>query len=189
MESESVIDADRVDKRMKYAAVSNQLIYDSDPMSHDTEVSGFFKLSAWIAIDQPDTDFAVSVYEMGSDGFGLFLSSDAMRARYRESPREPKLIRTKQPLPYEFERFTFTSREVKQGHWLRLVISPLDSMYAQRNYNSGGAVAEETMKDARPVTVTLLHDRAHPSALYVPIGHAIAAGEPVPPVSSLLSVH
>jgi len=26
------------------------------------------------------------------------------------------------------------------------------------------------MSDARAVTVTLFHDRAHPSALYVPLG-------------------
>jgi hypothetical protein len=26
------------------------------------------------------------------------------------------------------------------------------------------------MADARPVTVTLLHDKAHPSTLYVPLG-------------------
>jgi hypothetical protein len=31
-------------------------------------------------------------------------------------------------------------------------------------------VAEQSMSDARTVTVTLFHDRAHPSALYVPLG-------------------
>jgi len=40
---------------------------------------------------------------------------------------------------------------------------------AEKNYNSGGVVAEETGKDARTVNVTLYHDAAHPSALYVPI--------------------
>jgi uncharacterized protein len=31
-------------------------------------------------------------------------------------------------------------------------------------------VSAESMRDARPVTVKLYHDRAHPSTLFVPIG-------------------
>ena len=38
------------------------------------------------------------------------------------------------------------------------------------SYNSGKAVSDESMADARAVTVTLLHDSAHPSTLYVPLG-------------------
>ena len=34
------------------------------PFERDTEISGFFRLSAWIAIDQPDTDFAGERYEI-----------------------------------------------------------------------------------------------------------------------------
>ena len=40
-----------------------QPVYDTPAFERDTEISGFFKLEAWIAIDQPDTDFGVSVYE------------------------------------------------------------------------------------------------------------------------------
>ena len=45
-------------------------------------------------------------------------------------------------------------------------------MYSQKNYNSGGVVANESGKDARKVTVTLYHDATHPSALYVPLAAA-----------------
>jgi uncharacterized protein len=50
------------------------------------------------------------------------------------------------------------------------VIAPLDSIYNEKNYNSGGVIATETVQSARPVTVTLYHDRAHQSALFVPMG-------------------
>jgi len=53
---------------------------------------------------------------------------------------------------------------------LRLVVGPINSINTQKNYNSGGVVADETMADARPVTVKLLHDKAHPSARYIPFG-------------------
>ena len=53
-----------------------------------------------------------------------------------------------------------------------MVISPMDSIYSQRNYQSGKDVSAETAQDAHTVTVTLYHDKAHPSALYIPIAQA-----------------
>ena len=100
------------------------------------------------------------------------LTADWIRARYRESLREEKLIQTREPLRYEFEGFPFISRQIKMGHRLRLVVGPINSIQFQKNYNSGGIVAEESMKDARPVTVSLFHDKVHPSALLVPLGRS-----------------
>ena len=64
----------------------------------------------------------------------------------------------------------FVSRRIAKGNRLRLVVGPIASMYWQKNYNSGGTVSEESMADARAVTVKLFHDSAHPSALHVPYG-------------------
>ncbi len=146
------------------------LVYHTAPFDKDAEVSGFFKFSAWIGIDQPDTDFAVSVYEIRPDGTSILLTGDLLRARYRENVREPKLVATRAPLKYDFDHFMFVSRQIGKGSRLRLTLTPVNSILAEKNYNSGGEVAAESMQDARPVTVTLYHDRAHPSALYVPIG-------------------
>ncbi|HEY2683557.1 MAG TPA: CocE/NonD family hydrolase [Steroidobacteraceae bacterium] len=175
---ESVIDSSSlVDQRMLFAQQGKELIYHSAPFEKDTEISGFFKLSAWISLDQPDTDFTVTVYEIGQDGSSIPLSSDQMRARYRESSREPKFVRSKAPLRYDFDHFTFVSQEVKAGSRLRVVIAPVNSIFGEKNYNSDGVVAQESMKDARSVTVSLYHDKAHPSALYVPLGRPAAADE------------
>lgn len=170
-ELESTMDPESLtDQRLIFARRGTQLTYHTAPFITDTEVSGFFKLSAWIAIDQPDTDLTVNVYEVRQDGTSVLLTSDVMRARYRMGSRDPVLIRTRTPLRYDFERFTFVSREIKRGSRLRLTIGPVDSIYSEKNYNAGGTVAEESIKDSRPVTVTLYHNHAHPSALFVPIG-------------------
>jgi putative CocE/NonD family hydrolase len=158
------------DQRTIYAQRDKLLVYHTAPFERDTEISGFFKLSAWFAIDQPDTDFAVSVYEIRPDGSSILMTADQLRARYREDLRRPKLITTREPLKYDFDGFMFTSRMVHRGSRLRLVISPVNSIYSQKNYNSGGDVSSETMRDARPVTVKLYHDKAHPSTLFVPLG-------------------
>ncbi|HEY2340570.1 MAG TPA: hypothetical protein VGH75_08580 [Steroidobacteraceae bacterium] len=54
----------------------------------------------------------------------------------------------------------------------------------EKNYNSGGSVQRESMADAQAVTVTLYHDRAHPSTLQVPLAAAWAANEPTAPASA-----
>ena len=168
-ELESMIDPyNLTDQRLVFAKTGKQLIYHSAPFERDTEITGFFRLHVWLSIDRPDTDFRVAVYVIDLDGSSILLCADWLRARYRVSLREERLINTSEPLPYKFERFTFISRRIRRGQRLRLVIGPINSIYSQKNYNSGGVVAEESVHDARPVTVVLYHDQAHPSALYVP---------------------
>jgi putative CocE/NonD family hydrolase len=166
--------ASLVDQSVTLALRGKALVYHTAPFGRDIELSGCFKLCAWISIDCPDTDLYVSVYEVDLHGLSIRLSTDAIRARYREGLRTPRLIDTPAPLRYDFDRFTFFSREIKRGHRLRLVIAPMgrliESTFAQKNYNGGGVVAEESVKDAKPVTVRVFHERAYPSALHVPIG-------------------
>lgn len=159
-----------VDQTALLTDTADKLVYQSAPFEKDTEVSGVFKFAAWIAIDQPDTDFLVSIHDIAPDGTSMFLTDTRMRARYREGLRTEKLIDTKAPLRYDFDRFTFVSRLIKAGNRLRLVIRANQSVAWQRNYNSGKPVADETMADARTVTVRLFHDSARPSALSIPVG-------------------
>jgi uncharacterized protein len=113
------------------------------------------KVQARLAIDQPDTGFEVIGYEIGGDGRSLCPTSDTMRARYRECPWHHALMRTSEPLLYEFERFTFISR---------LIVGPADSNHLHRNFNSCGDVAQESISNAWRVRVRLFHDPEHPSA-------------------------
>jgi hypothetical protein len=158
------------DQTLVISPVGNKLIYHSAPFEHDTEVSGFFKFTAWIAIDQPDTDFNVSIYDIGSDGSSVYLTEQNFRARYREGLRVEKLISTSAPLRYDFDHFFYVSRRIDKDHRLRLVVRPNHTIKWEKNYNSGKPVADETVADARTVTVKLFHDADHPSALIVPIG-------------------
>lgn len=182
------IGVDRLtDQRRTLGTVGKRLIYHTTPFEADTEVSGFFKLIVWLSIDQADTDFSVSVYEVGADGSSLLLTDDKLRARYRGGLHESHLIDSTEPLQYNFERFAFVSREVKRGSRLRLVFGPLSSIYYQRNYNTGGIVAEESIEDSRPVNVILFHDHLHPSVLYVPIGHPCSSEDAAAPRTALMS--
>jgi putative CocE/NonD family hydrolase len=160
------------DQRGVMMNAGKALFYHSPLLTADTDIAGFFKLSAWISLDQPDTDIMVSVFEIKPDGSSVFLASDSLRARYRHGLREAQLARPGEVERYDFNRFTFVARRLAKGSRLRLAIGPMNSMYAEKNYNTGGTVSAESGKDARKVTVTLYHDRAHPSALSLPIAAA-----------------
>jgi hypothetical protein len=49
------------------------------------------------------------------------------------------------------------------------VIKCPNSIFLQKNYNSGGNVEDESGADARTAHVTLYHDAQHPSYLELPL--------------------
>lgn len=157
------------DQRYALNLFGNGLVYHSAPFAEEVEVTGFLNFVAWIALDAPDTDFQVDVYEILRDGSSIHLTSDMLRARYRESLREEALVTAGEINRYVFDSFTFFSRRVAQGSRLRLVIRSPNTIYMQKNYNSDGVVAEESGEDARTVRVTLYHDAERPSYLELPV--------------------
>jgi hypothetical protein len=144
------------------------LVYHSTPFEEDVEITGFLKFIAWIALDVPDTDFQVTVSEILYDGSHIRLTQDMLRARYRGSLREEKLVTPGEVNCYEFDGFTFFSRRVAKGSRLRLLIVSPNSIHLQKNYNSGGVVSAESGEDARTAHVTLYHDTNHLSNLELP---------------------
>jgi uncharacterized protein len=145
------------------------VIYHAAPFREDTEISGYLKLVVWMAIDVPDTDFSVEVYEVMPNGTSIALTDDLMRARYRGSWREAKLVKPGAITRYEFSSFQWFSRRIAKGSRLRLVLSCPNSMHLEKNYNSGGVVADESAKDARTAHVVVYHDGEHSSYLDLPI--------------------
>jgi len=144
-------------------------IYHSEPFAAATEISGFVKLTTWLKMDVPDTDLSVSLYEILPNGGSVALTGTTMRARYRESAREEKLVPIGKPEKYVFGNFLFFSRRIAAGSRLRLVVQSLNSITAEKNYNSGGVVAKETGKDAKTAHIELLHDAEHSSMLELPV--------------------
>ncbi len=157
------------DQRGALNLFGSGLVYHSEPFAEPTEISGYLKFVAWIALDVPDTDFYVAVSEILPDGSSVALAEDLLRARYRESLRRPKLATPGEIHRYELDGFYFFSRRITQGSRLRLVFKSPNSIYLQKNYNSGGAVSQESGKDARTAHVTLYHDAERPSYLEVPV--------------------
>lgn len=145
------------------------LVYHTAPFEEDTEISGNVRLVAWISMDVPDTDFEAILYEILPGGGSVLLTADALRARYRESTRKPVLVEPGRIVKYEFRSFTFFARRIAKGSRLRLMLHSPNSIQMEKNYNSGGAVASESGKDARTAHIALYHDAGHASFLELPI--------------------
>jgi putative CocE/NonD family hydrolase len=157
------------DQRAALNLFGNGVVYHSAPFPEATEVSGNLRFTCWMAMDVPDTDFQVIVYELLPDGTSVLLSQDFMRARYRDSLREEKPVKPGEIIRYEFKSFPWFSRRVSKGSRLRLLLKSPNSFALEKNYNSGGVVAEESGKDSRVAHVTVYHDSGHPGLLEVPV--------------------
>jgi len=158
-----------VDQTQVLQTGGNGVIYHTAPFAEETEVAGQLSLTVWMALDVPDTDFQVTVYEILPDGSSIQLTGSLLRARYRESLRQEKLVPAGVPLLYRFENFPFFARRIAKGSRLRLFIRSPNTIELEQNFNGGGVVAEETVRDARVANVTIYHDKEHPSMLQVPI--------------------
>jgi putative CocE/NonD family hydrolase len=147
----------------------NGLVYHSEPFIRGTEITGWVKLMVWMELDVPDTDFSVILSEVLPTGDVIRLTQDLQRARYRESKRVENLVVPGTINLFTFNEFTFFSRRITKGSRLRLIISCPNTIFLEKNYNSGGVVAEESGKDARSAHVILYHDSEHPSRLELPV--------------------
>jgi putative CocE/NonD family hydrolase len=157
------------DARFALNLFGNGVVYHSEPFPEATEISGNVKLSVWMAMDVPDTDFSVTLYEILPDGTSVQLTGDALRARYRESSLQARLVTPGHVTRYDFDGFSWFSRRVSKGSRLRLVLNCNNSSFAEKNYNSGGDVEKESGKDGHVAHVSVFHDAEHPSVLEIPI--------------------
>ena len=157
------------DQRHDLNLYGNGLVYHTEPLSKAVELGGFVKFSAWIELDVPDTDFHITLAEITGSGQHILLTQQLLRARYRQSLREAELVVPGDVNHYLFDRFRFFSRRIAQDSRLRLVIRAPNSIHYEKNYNSGGVVAQESGRDARVAEVSLYHDRQYPSYLELPV--------------------
>ena len=148
---------------------NNGIIYHSSTFEKETEVSGFFELDAYIEADVKDVDIQADIYEVKADGTSVLLTSDAIRARYRDSIEQEKLLIPGEINLFHFSHFTFISRIIEKGSRLRLIIASFNSIYTQKNYCSGGIIAMETAKDAHTAHIKVYNDSKHPSVLMMPV--------------------
>jgi hypothetical protein len=158
-----------IDQTYALSIGKNGLVYHTGPLPSETPLIGCPGVTLWVSIDTPDVDLSAQLYEIQPDGTSIALWSDIRRLRYRESLREAKLVKPGEIVRCDFNPGLFVARRLMKDSRLRLVISAPNSIFLQKNYCSGGVVAEETAKDARTCHVQVYHDATHPSTIQLPL--------------------
>jgi len=158
-----------IDQSFALCIGKDGLVYHSDPFPKETPLVGCPKVSLWVSIDTPDTDLQADLYEIQPDGTSIALWNDIRRLRYRESLREAKLVKPGEIVKCDFSPGLFVARRLMKGSRLRLVVYSPNSIFWQKNYNSGGVVADETAKDARTAHIKVYHDAQHASSIALPL--------------------
>ena len=158
-----------IDQRYALSIGEDGLVYHTDLLPNETPMVGSPAVTLWLSVDTPDTDLEADLFEIQPDGTSIALWSDIRRLRYRESLRDAKLVKPGEIVKCEFNPGLFVARRLMKGSRLRLVISSPNSIAWQKNYNSGGVVAEETAKDARTAHVQVYHDTTHASSIQLPL--------------------
>jgi uncharacterized protein len=158
-----------LDQRLPLSIGDDGLVYHTATVQKETPLVGCPEVTLWVSIDTPDVDLEADLYEIQPDGTSIALWSDIRRLRYRDSLREAKLLKAGEIVKCEFNPGLFVARKLMKGSRLRLVVTAVNSIFWQKNYCSGGVVAEETAKDARTCHVQIHHDTQYPSAVDLPL--------------------
>jgi hypothetical protein len=111
-----------------------------------------------------DTDFAVRLCLVDTDGCSRNLQEGIVRARARESDVAPSPIEPGRVYAYVISLAGVGIR-VRPGERLRIDVSSSDFPQWDRNLNTGGPIGKERLARAVVATQLVFHDAEHPSHL------------------------
>ena len=96
------------------------------------------------------------------------LKEGIIRARFRESLASPSPIEPGRVYEYHISLGPLAAR-IPAGHALRVDVSSSDFPQWDRNLNTGGPLGREGPEKTIVATQTVLHDRARPSRITLPV--------------------
>jgi putative CocE/NonD family hydrolase len=159
------------DQRPAEAGRNDILIYTTDVLTKDVEIAGPIKVGLSASSNCTDTDFTAKVIDVYPNGSAMLVIDNIIRARYRESMRDPVLME-----PGHIYEFNITLGDISQvfkaGHKIQVDISSSNFPEYDRNLNSGGSLYTETKEDIKIANNTIYHDAEHPSYITLPVMRA-----------------
>ena len=143
------------------------LVYTSEPLESDLEITGHPFIILHAESDCPDTDWFVSLHDVHPDGRSDQLTNGAMRAAYRDGiDAQPTAIEPGKVYEYRIELMA-TSNVWKAGHRLQVSVASAAWPGAARNPNTNAPTGDDD--ETRIATNTIHHTRAYPSRLLAPV--------------------
>ena len=142
------------------------LVYTTDILKEDTEVSGFIESTLYVSSDVKDTDFTIKLIDVHPDGSAYNLDETIQRVRYREGYDKEVFMEKGKVYKVDLTPMA-TSNMFKKGHRIRIEISSSNFPRFARNLNTGGNNYDE--KEGVIANNTVHHSSKYPSQLRLPI--------------------
>jgi putative CocE/NonD family hydrolase len=145
------------------------LVFDSEPMGQDTEVTGPITAEMYVSADVKDFDLWVRLLDVAPDGTAFNLMSpglDVLRASWRKETIKPELLEPGKIYKLTLDRM-LTSNSFLKGHKIRVQISGAFYPHFSRNLQTGES--EIVSKESRIGRITVHHDAEHASRVVLPI--------------------
>jgi len=153
-------------------ARADVIVFQTSPLEQDLEVVGPIVVKLFAASSAPDTDFTaklVDVYPPSRDyprGYEMNLTDGIMRARYRNSPEKPEMMKSGEVYQFRIEPFP-TANVFKKGHRIRIDISSSNFPKFDVNPNTGEPLGMNRRMEI--ATNTIYHDGDHQSMVVLPV--------------------
>ena len=144
------------------------LVYSTDVLAEDTEVTGIVEAQLVFSTDVTDTDFFITLSDVSPDGKSIVVADGEAKTRFRESTEHPTLLSPNKEYPISVKLWG-TSNVFKKGHRIRVRVTSSNFPRFARNLNSGKPQGEETESDIHVATTTIAHTTGHASAVILPI--------------------
>jgi hypothetical protein len=142
------------------------LVYTSEAMTNDLEVTGPVKVVLYATSNATDTDWTAKLVDVYPDGRAINLCDGIIRARYRQSLDEPTPIEPGKLYRYEIDLWV-TSNVFLPGHKIRVEISSSNFPRFDRNPNTGHAFGADA--ELQTAEQTVHHAGEHASHIVLPV--------------------
>jgi putative CocE/NonD family hydrolase len=142
------------------------LIYTSDVLQEEIEVTGPVKVVLHASSDAVDTDFVARLVDVHPDGTSYNMAEGMLRARYRESLSRPSPLQPGKVYRFEID-LVGTSVAFLKGHRMRVHVTSSHFPQFDRNPNTGAKFG--TTREVRVAQQTVYHDADHASHILLPV--------------------
>jgi uncharacterized protein len=141
------------------------LVYTSEVLTSDVEITGRILAKFHAASTAPDTDFMAALVDVHPDGFAALVTSGNIRARYRNSFKTQEFM-----TPGNVYQFTIdvwsVSHVFMKGHQIRVELTSSNFPWFDRNTNTGRPKDQDT--ELRKAKQTIFHNTQYPSYIILP---------------------
>lgn len=154
-----------IQDQMELEQREDVLVYTTDCLNSDIEVTGHISMKLFISTDVVDTDFVCKLIDIHPDGKRYAMASGVIRARYRNSMKAEFL---KEGCVYELKvDMGTTSNVFLAGHRIGIEVTSSSFPNIDRNLNTGAKIGAGT--DYVSAHQRIYHNSLYPSKIILPI--------------------